>query len=160
MVFSRLIISLTTCTSGSICFAASTLRLRKVLSAKQIEPLVQVVSEMISRLKTNHLNRMANGECSIYADADFTNLMVAFKRIAAICSNIGVATMLRVKPELADHEHFYYESLHEGGDEAFDTSYRKARDKYFHTLDDISGGEETGSEPVPENAEKEEQSDE
>ncbi|MBQ6904328.1 MAG: hypothetical protein IJQ26_07380, partial [Lachnospiraceae bacterium] len=118
--------------------ADKTFRRRNVEAARQIEPLVQVAGDLISRLKTNHLKRMASGECSIYADADFTNLMVAFKRIAAICSNVGVATMVRVKPELADHEHYYYESLHEGGDATFDAALRSARDTWFAEINALS----------------------
>ena len=125
-------------TDDILDLADKTFRRRNVEAARQIEPLVQVAGDLISRLKTNHLKRMASGECSIYADADFTNLMVAFKRIAAICSNVGVATMVRVKPELADHEHDYYESLHEGGDETFDAALRSARDRWFSEIDALA----------------------
>ncbi|MBR0172883.1 MAG: Na/Pi cotransporter family protein [Lachnospiraceae bacterium] len=125
-------------TDEMLDLADKTFRRRNVEAARQIEPLVQVAGDLISRLKTNHLKRMASGECSIYADADFTNLMVAFKRIAAICSNVGVATMVRVKPELADHEHYYYESLHEGGDATFDAALRSARDTWFAEINALS----------------------
>ena len=125
-------------TDDILDLADKTFRRRNVEAARQIEPLVQVAGDLISRLKTNHLKRMASGECSIFADADFTNLMVAFKRIAAICSNVGVATMVRVKPELADHEHDYYESLHEGGDETFDAALRSARDRWFSEIDALA----------------------
>ena len=110
---------------------------RNVDAAYQTLPLSQAATELIGRLKTNHLKRMAAGQCSIYADADFTNLMIAAKRIAAICSNIGVATVVRVKPELADHEHLYYEALPAGGNEWFDTAIRDAHDRYFKQLDEI-----------------------
>ena len=85
-------------------------------------------------LKRNHLQRLSRGECSIYADVTFTNLMVELKRIADVCSNVGVATVVRVRPELADHEHVYYAELHSGGDENFDEEYEQVHERYFSRL--------------------------
>ena len=66
------------------------------------------------------------------------NLMIAARRIAAICSNIGVATVVRVKPELADHEHLYYEALPAGGNEWFDTAIKETHDRYFSMLENLA----------------------
>jgi len=117
-----------------------TFRKRDVAAAERIEPLVQVTAELIALLKRNHLKRMSTGECNVYADATFSDLMVDFRRIGSVCSNVGVATMVRVHPELADHEHLYFERLHAGSDQAFNAAYDKARQKYFSLL----------QKPVPE----------
>ena len=117
-----------------------TFRKRDVAAAERIEPLVQVTAELIALLKRNHLKRMSTGECNVYADAIFSDLMVDFRRIGSVCSNVGVATMVRVHPELADHEHLYFERLHAGSDQAFNAAYDKARQKYFSLL----------QKPVPE----------
>ncbi len=77
---------------------------------------------------------MSLGLCSMYADISFTNLMVELRRIAAVCSNVGVATVVRINPELADHEHLYFERLHDGGDAGFNASYEEAHAKYFSRL--------------------------
>ena len=42
--------------------------------------------------------------------------------------------MVRVQPELADHEHLYYAALHSGGDERFDEEYEQAHERYFPRL--------------------------
>ena len=107
---------------------------RDVAAAHEIEPIVQIVGELITVLKRNHLRRMSLGLCSMYADISFTNLMVELRRIAAVCSNVGVATVVRINPELADHEHLYFERLHDGGDAGFNASYEKAHAKYFSRL--------------------------
>ncbi len=111
-----------------------TFRKRDVDAAERIEPLVQVTTELIALLKRNHLKRMSTGECNVYADATFSDLMVEFRRIGAVCSNVGVATMVRVHPELADHEHLYFERLHAGNDKAFNAAYDRARQQYFSLL--------------------------
>ena len=117
-----------------------TFRKRDVKAAERIEPLVQVTDEIIALLKRNHLKRMSTGECNVYADAAFSDLMVEFHRIGNVCSNVGVATMVRVHPELADHEHLYFERLHAGSDRAFNAAFDQARQKYFSLL----------QKPVPE----------
>lgn len=107
---------------------------RDIDAAVRIEPLVQVASDLTAVLKRNHLKRMSTGECNVYADSTFSDLMVEFRRIGDVCSNVGVATMVRVRPELADHEHLYYESLHSGDDKAFNEAYNNAYSKYFSML--------------------------
>ena len=114
---------------------------RDIDAAYRIEPLVQLANEMINTLKGNHLKRMAAGVCDIYADASFTNLLGEMKRIADGCSNIGVATVVRVRPELADQEHNYYTYLHSGSDENFNNFYNKAREKYYTRLKDIENAD-------------------
>ena len=107
---------------------------RDVEAASRIEPQVQVADELITVLKRNHLKRLSSGECNAYADVSFTNLMVELKRIASVCSNVGVATVLRVRPELADHEHLYYESLHSAGNKDFDAEYERVYNLFFPRL--------------------------
>ena len=103
-------------------------------SARGIEPLVQLVGELATTLRRNHLRRLSLGQCSIVADSSYSNLGVEFRRIAAVCSNVGVATVVRLHPELADHEHLYFESLHNGGDAEFNAAYEAAHARYFRQL--------------------------
>jgi len=107
---------------------------RDVGAATEIEPLVRVAAEMINQMKKNHLKRMSSGVCSLLADAAFSNLMVECRRIADVCSNVGIATVVRVHPELADHEHLYYERLQTSGDSAFTRSFEQAHEYYFGKL--------------------------
>ena len=128
-------------------------RKRDIRAAYRIEPQTQVAGEIISVLKRNHLQRLSSGKCNIYADVTFTNLMVELKRIADVCSNVGVATVVRVRPELADHEHVYYAELHSGGDENFDTEYQKAYKRYFTRLHREEGvALEAGPGELPDDA--------
>ena len=111
-----------------------TFRKRDVDAARRIEPLVQVIGELIVVLKRNHLKRMSTGECNVYADSTYTDLLIEFHRIGDVCSNVGIATVVRVYPELADHEHLYFDRLHAGGNKEFDEAYNRARQRYFDLL--------------------------
>lgn len=119
---------------------------RDIEAAGRIEPLVQVESDMIAVLKRNHLKRMSTGECNVIADSAFSDLMVEFQRIGDVCSNVGVATMVRVRPELADHEHLYYEGLHSGDDKAFNAAYDKAYQRFFALLPHKTAGKAEATE--------------
>ena len=111
-------------------------RIRDEKAARKIEPLVQIVSELNVVLRRNHLRRLSQGQCSMFADSYFSNLGVEFRRIAAVCSNVGVATVVRIHPELADHEHLYFESLHNGTDAAFNAAYELAHARFFRQLEE------------------------
>ena len=103
---------------------------RDTIAAFVIEPLQEVATEMVSKLKKNHLDRMSRGECDIYADSNFENLMSDMKRIADVSTNIGEATLIRVYPELADNGHTYFTKLRSGNDQRFNSEYNKAYEKY------------------------------
>ena len=124
-----------------------TFKKRDVAAAARIEPLVQVAGDLITALKRNHLKRMSTGECNAYADTTFSDLLVEFHRIGDVCSNVGIATLVRVHPELADHEHLHFEQMHSGGDETYDAMYRRVSQRYFSLLN--QSAEESPSEEEP-----------
>ena len=64
--------------------------------------------------------------------------MIEIKRIAAACSNVGIATVVRVDPLIADHEHLYYANLRAGQDERYNASLQAARDLYLSRLEENS----------------------
>ena len=111
-------------------------------AASLIEPKVHVVNDMINEMTQNHLNRMSAGECSLLADAVFSNLMAEYKRIAGICSNIGMATLVRIHPELATREHLFLETLDQNGNAEYKQVLMQTRKQYFEKLRD----KETGSQ--------------
>ena len=126
---------------------------RDVDAATRIEPLVQVSGDLITAMRRNHLRRMSTGECNAYADTTFSDLLVEYHRIGDVCSNVGIATLVRVHPELADHEHHHFEQLHSGGDEGFDAAYRSIYQRYFALLDNRAV-EEPAAEDKPVGEEK------
>ena len=102
---------------------------RSVKAAARIEPKVRVAHELINDLTQNHFKRMGSGECSLMADAFFSNLMGEYKRIAGVCSNVGIATLVRARPELAEHEHLFFETL--GNDDSdYKAVFEETHGKY------------------------------
>ena len=107
---------------------------RDIEAAFSIEPLQVLASELVLKLKRHHLDRMGKGECDIFADSNFENLMSDLQRIADVSTNIGEAILVRVHPELADNEHNYFTSLRSGNDQKFNEQYEKASEKYMSRI--------------------------
>ena len=103
---------------------------RDVDAAFRIEPLQQVATDMVGKLKRHHLDRMSRGECDIFTDANFENLMSDMQRIADVSTNIGEATLVRVNPELADNEHDYFAALRSGQNKEYNEQFNSAYEKY------------------------------
>ncbi len=112
-------------------------RRRDLNAAKEIEPLEEVVDDLVDALKTNHLNRLAKGKCNVYVGADFIDVLGDIERISDICSNVGLATITRIAPEIAAEGHDYIGFLHSGQDESFNQMYRSTHDEYFSRLDKL-----------------------
>lgn len=105
-----------------------------VTAAQHIEPLEEVVDDMVNALKQNHLDRLREGTCSVFAGTAFLNLLSEVERISDICSNVGVATVARTTPEMQHEIHDYVSMLHAGNDETFNREYREAHERYFRML--------------------------
>lgn len=117
-------------------------------AASAIEPKVHVVNDLIDQMMHNHFNRMSAGKCSFLADAVFSNLMAEYKRVAGICSNTGMATLVRIYPELASKEHLFLETLDKSGDAEYRSVLEQTHRKYFGLLSKAEAGEaQSGNAP-------------
>ena len=114
---------------------------RDTSAAKAIEPLEEVMDDVVDTLKENHLKRLSKGKCNIYAGTDFMDTLSNIERISDICSNVGLATLARVKPEVAQDGHDYMSSLHAGNDEKFNSQYLQAKTQYLGRLEIIMAEE-------------------
>ena len=110
---------------------------RDEVSAKRIEPLEEVVDDLVNALKENHLARLREGRCNVYMDTGFSNLMSDLERISDVCSNIGVATVVRTETKLSINSHDYISRLHSGRDENFNELYTADHVEFFERLEKI-----------------------
>ena len=109
---------------------------RDIVAARHIEPMEEVTDDLIHSIHEAHLDRLYSGSCDFLASTDFQNLLSDLERVSDICSNIGIATVARVAPELGALSHDYISSLHQGRDEDFNREYAKTHEVYFKKLED------------------------
>jgi len=75
-------------------------------SARDVEPLEQVVDELKDKMRNSHINRLKDGECSIEAGFVWADLITNLERTADHCSNIAVCVI-----DAAEHNMNLHESL-------------------------------------------------
>ncbi len=73
---------------------------RDIDAANAIEPLEEVVDNIVNLLRDKHLERLREGKCNVVMDKDFLNLLIDIERISDICSNIGIAVVTRSNPAI------------------------------------------------------------
>lgn len=112
-------------------------RKRDINAAEEIEPFEEVVDDMVDLMRQNHLHRLSRGLCSVSAGTDFMDALHDIERISDICSNVGLATLARVYPELSEQTHDYIYRLHTGGSDLFNQRYQEAKDFYLTKLKDV-----------------------
>lgn len=117
-----------------IDLAEQAFKKRDVNAAFEIEPLEEVVDDLVAALRDNHMDRLSKGQCNVVSGTAFMDMMGDIERISDICSNIGLATVTRVNPDIAQNPHDYSTLLHSGGDTSFNQKYEATHELYFHKL--------------------------
>lgn len=98
-----------------------------------IEPLENVVDEMVELVRSNHLERLRRGECSGEAGAAYVETLLNLERVADHCSNVGVCLAAqRAGSSLSKHE--FVRRMHNGNTEHFTEKYMYYREKYYDQI--------------------------
>lgn len=106
---------------------------RDVQAAKEIEPLEEVVDDLVSTINQNHFERLRTGECKLYAGMIFLDVLIDMERMSDSCSNVGLSIISRV--ELGGIQpHEYTHELHHSS-EWFNQEYTRLREEYLNKLD-------------------------
>lgn len=107
---------------------------RDEAAARNIEPLEQVIDDMCEVVHNGHIERLREGHCTVHAGTRFLDILTNIERISDVCSNIGVATVVRINPDSGNLAHSYITSLHKGGDPMFNKVYNSVHDEYLGKL--------------------------
>ena len=116
--------------------AVAAYRDRSIDAARRIEPVEEVVDELVAELRASHVKRIQLGECNVIAGSTFLDMLVNIERISDQCSNIGVYTIALLDDTKSSDldQHTYLTELHKGSSEEFNREYQAARDKYYEML--------------------------
>ena len=74
-------------------------------SAVLVEPLEQVIDELIEELKRKHIERLQRGECTIEMGFILSDVLADLDRISDHCSNIAGCLIEMKKEELDIHQY-------------------------------------------------------
>ncbi len=95
--------------------------------ARKIEPLEQVVDDLVRSMRDRHIRRLQQGVCGIEAGFVLQDLLVNYERIADHCSNVAAAMVEVAEDKYEVHE--YLDTMR-NADEKFDERYEKYGRRY------------------------------
>lgn len=73
-------------------------------TAMQIEPLEQVIDGLKEQLRTRHILRLQQGDCSIETGFIWSDLLTSLERIGDHCSNIAGCVIDLANNDMNTHE--------------------------------------------------------
>ena len=96
--------------------------------AKTVEPLEQVIDDLILAVKRNHIARLRDGNCTIQLGFVLSDLLTNYERVSDHCSNIAVAVIEAKNGTFEAHE--YLETVKEEGNKEFERLYKEYGKKF------------------------------
>ena len=96
--------------------------------AERIEPLEQVIDHLRDQIKTNHIIRLRDGNCTIELGFILNDLLTNYERISDHCSNLAACMIELQHRELLTHS--YLNRVKRAGHEEFMEEYQFFAGKY------------------------------
>ena len=104
---------------------------------KSIEPLEEVIDDMVMILKDRHTKRLKNGVCSIGSGLVFMEVLTYLERASDQCSSIAVMMMARKNASILHNHYDYLKEIHAGNDAAYRAEWERRREQYIKPLNEI-----------------------
>ncbi len=99
-----------------------------VALASKVEPLEQVIDDIIAEIKMRHISRLQTGECTIELGFVLSDLLNNYERVSDHCSNIAVAMIEVQNDSFKTHE--YLHEVKSSNDRAFNEDFEFFSKKY------------------------------
>lgn len=109
-----------------------------VEEARKIEPLEEVIDDMVLALKDRHIERLKRGACMTAPGMSFMEIISNLERIADQCSNIALLILGDKDSSILGNHHAYLRELHQGGNVAFDAERQRRKEQYLTRLNAVS----------------------
>ena len=101
---------------------------------RRIEPLEEVIDDMVLLLKDRHTARLCDGICSIGSGLIFMDMLTYFERAADQCSNIAMLMLSKNNEEIMKNHHLYLQELHASADQSYLAEQANRTEQYLEPL--------------------------
>ena len=105
--------------------------------ARRVEPLEEVIDDMVLLLRNRHTDRLCKGICSINAGLVFMDALTYFERTADQCSSIAMLMLGRKNEQIMKNHHMYLQELHASGDKSYVAEKENRREQYIVPLENM-----------------------
>ncbi len=107
-------------------------------AAKTIEPLEEVIDDMVMILKDRHTKRLKTGACNVGSGLVFMEMLTYMERASDQCSSIAVMMLARNNESIKHNHYDYLREIHSGNDAAYKAEQDRRREQYITPLQAIS----------------------
>ncbi|MBP3895184.1 MAG: Na/Pi cotransporter family protein, partial [Mogibacterium sp.] len=105
--------------------------------AAKVEPLEEVIDDLVEELNARHVYRMVNNLCDAIKGIHFQTILTNLEHISDKCSDIAVYILERDNSEIFGNEHSYIHELHINNDDEYKNNYDNNYQKYFNAIEAI-----------------------
>ena len=103
-------------------------------AAKSIEPLEEVIDDMVMILKDRHTKRLKSGACSVGSGLVFMEMLTYMERASDQCSSIALQMLARNNDAIMQNHYDYLREIHAGNDAAYMAEKDRRREQYITPL--------------------------
>ena len=106
-------------------------------TARRIEPLEEVIDDMVLLMKDRHTARLCQGICSINSGLIFMEALTYLERAADQCSSIAMLILGKNNESIMKNHHQYLHELHASGDRSYMTEQELRRRQFMVPLEEL-----------------------
>ena len=106
-------------------------------AAKNIEPLEEVIDDMVRILRDRHTKRLKSGTCSVGTGLIFMEALTHLERCSDQCSSIAVMMLARNNEAILHNHYDYLREIHQGNDAAYKAEMERRREQFIKPLKQI-----------------------
>ncbi len=103
--------------------------------AKRVEPLEEVIDDLIEDLNSRHVYRMMSNICDPITGIQYQNILQNLEHISDKCSDLAIYIIELTDIDVIGKEHDYIHDLHHSDNADYQRSYRENYQKYFGALE-------------------------
>ncbi len=96
--------------------------------AIKVEPLEQVIDRLIYKIKTHHVTRLQQGDCTIQLGFVLSDLVTNYERVSDHCSNVAATLIEAEHDSLKTHE--YLRNFKSEENEVYKTAYEEYKNRF------------------------------
>ncbi len=97
--------------------------------ASDVEPLEEVIDDLVMEMKQRHIMRLRSGVCSMEAGLLLEDILTNYERVSDHCSNVAVTVIEIQSGEMDTHE--YLNQHVKTGDQHFKDEYMRLKRIYI-----------------------------
>jgi phosphate:Na+ symporter len=105
--------------------------------ARRVEPLEEVIDDLIDDLNSRHVYRMMRNICDPVVGIRYQSILQNLEHISDQCSDLAIYIIELTDMDVIGNEHDYIHNLHHSNNADYQRSFRENYQKYFTLLENL-----------------------